>query len=375
MIAGRREPGLDRQRAEQGQNDRPRPSDQAQADSGGCVASDRASGAVAGWLALSGPLAHPSAVAGFRGHRLSECRLSRGWVEAGWRRRSGCLHWPDASTGPDRSVMLSASAGESPSRYDRALLLAPEKRSKVLTLEEVERYGADSYDDPDYVSLYGMAPAAWYARGVRILSRTAVECTRDALADRIGRDVAAVAASVRPAAGVLVLDPFAGSANTLWWLQRRMSAPGVGFELDAAVFAGTTANLRIVSSGLALHHTSYEAGIAALSVPAGQLVVVFVAPPWGDALDIDTGLDLAATSPPVLEIHDRVDAVFPRHPLLFATQIYETVQPRSLAGVVDWYEWSTQTSYPLNRPGRNHGLLIGSRRVTPQDHRRGQHTR
>src|SRR6516164_5941503 len=82
--------------------------------------------------------------------------------------------------------------------HDRALLLHGRKRNKVLTLEEVQRYGSDSFSDPDYIRLYGMTPPQWYVRGVRLLGRTAVECTRDPLADRIGRDVAAVAASLPP---------------------------------------------------------------------------------------------------------------------------------------------------------------------------------
>ena len=34
-------------------------------------------------------------------------------------------------------------------RYDRALLLG-EKRTEVLTLDEVRQYGRDSFGDPDY---------------------------------------------------------------------------------------------------------------------------------------------------------------------------------------------------------------------------------
>jgi hypothetical protein len=78
------------------------------------------------------------------------------------------------------------------SGYDRWCLLS-DKRNETLALREVEQYGRDSFGDPDYVSLYGLTPREWYARGVRILGRTAVECTRDRLADLIGRDVAAAA--------------------------------------------------------------------------------------------------------------------------------------------------------------------------------------
>ena len=62
--------------------------------------------------------------------------------------------------------------------YNRQLLLSGAKRNAVLELWEVERYGIDSYDDPAYVSVYRTRPADWYAKGVRLLGRTAVECTR-----------------------------------------------------------------------------------------------------------------------------------------------------------------------------------------------------
>src|SRR5215469_6470739 len=75
---------------------------------------------------------------------------------------------------------------------DRTRLLG-EKRNDLLTLQQVERYGSENFSDPDYVSLYGLRPADWYERGVRIAGRTAVECTRDRLADLIGRDIASLA--------------------------------------------------------------------------------------------------------------------------------------------------------------------------------------
>src|SRR5258706_5476328 len=103
--------------------------------------------------------------------------------------------------------------------YDRALLLSERKRNDVLSLWEIQRYGRDSYGDPDYVRIYGLAPADWYARGVRLLARTAVECTRDPLADLMGRDIAAVARTATGVAGSTVVDPFAGSGNTLYWIE------------------------------------------------------------------------------------------------------------------------------------------------------------
>lgn len=34
---------------------------------------------------------------------------------------------------------------------------------------EVQRYGTDSFGDPDYVSIFGMRPRDWHARGIRLL--------------------------------------------------------------------------------------------------------------------------------------------------------------------------------------------------------------
>ena len=100
----------------------------------------------------------------------------------------------------------------------------------MLALWEVQRYGSDSFRDPDYVSVYGLAPEEWYSLGIRLLARTAVECTRDRLADLIGRDIAVLADAAQMVSGSVVVDPFAGSGNTLYWIQRHLlDCRGVGF--------------------------------------------------------------------------------------------------------------------------------------------------
>ena len=63
--------------------------------------------------------------------------------------------------------------------YERGFLLSPEKRNRVMELWEVQKYGIDSFSDSDYVCIYGMPPAEWYERGIRLLARTTVECVRD----------------------------------------------------------------------------------------------------------------------------------------------------------------------------------------------------
>jgi 16S rRNA G966 N2-methylase RsmD len=246
--------------------------------------------------------------------------------------------------------------------YDRSLLLSGPKRKQVLDLREVRQYGRDSFGDPDYVCIYGLKPAEWYARGVRILGRTAVECTRDRLADLIASDLAAAARTAPAVSGSMVVDPFAGSGNTLYWIRRRMGAgSGIGFELDEAVFDATRRNLAIAGVDVEFLNEHYETGLRALRIPQDQLLIAFVAPPWGDALSKESGLDLRRTKPPVPGVVDFFAATFPRHRLLIGVQVHETVDRDTVAAVASRFDWSTLNLYEIDPPGRNHGLLLGTR--------------
>jgi hypothetical protein len=247
--------------------------------------------------------------------------------------------------------------------YDRDLLLGGAKRNALLELWEVQRYGSDSYGDRDYVSIYGMAPAEWYAKGARVLGRTAVECTRDGLGDAIGKDVAAVA---RKGPRTLVLDPFAGSGNTLYWLLRHLpGARGIGFESDGRVFQLTQENMAVLALPIEVLNADYRSGLAGLSVAPDDLLIAFIAPPWGDALDKTAGLDLRRTTPPIAAIVDVLFQRFSANHLLCAIQVYETVHRASMAELRARFDWSMLRIYGLNTPGQNHGLFLGAKRWMP----------
>ena len=261
--------------------------------------------------------------------------------------------------------MNGQKTGDQDPTYDRQLLLGAAKRNAVLQLWEVQRYGADSYGDPDYVSVYGMRPADWYAKSVRLLGRTAVECTRDALGDAIGRDIAATATAPL-AAGALVIDPFAGSGNTLYWTLRHLpGARGLGFELDPVVFQLMRRNLATLGLPIDILNTDYRSGLAEVRVAADQLLIAFIAPPWGDALNRTTGLDLRRTTPPIAEIVAFIVQQFGQNQLLCAIEVFETVHPDSLAELTTRFDWSTRRIYDLNAPGENAGILLGTRGWVP----------
>ena len=242
--------------------------------------------------------------------------------------------------------------------YGRELLLHGEKRNAVLDLLEIHRFGTDSYGDANYLSIYGLQPAQWHARGIRLLGRTAVECTRDQLASAIGRDVAALA---QDTAQAVVVDPFAGSGNTLYWLLRHLpGAQGLGFELDSGVFELTRRNLSIMGLPIEVLNVDYVAGLSRIHAAPGSLLVVFIAPPWGQALDPIDGLDLSRTEPPVTEIVDQLLRDFAHCRLVCAIQIYENLQPESLTELQARFEWQTVRMYSLNASGQNHGIMLGT---------------
>jgi 16S rRNA G966 N2-methylase RsmD len=250
--------------------------------------------------------------------------------------------------------------------YDRTLLLHGTKRNQVLTLEEVQRYGSDSFADPDYIRLYGMTPPQWYAKGVRLLGRTAVECTRDSLADQVGRNIAEVAGSLPAATSFMVLDPFAGSCNTLYWILRHVPrSRGIAFEMDDQVFELTKRNIAALDRRIELQHGDYATLLARQELPAGHAIIMFVAPPWGTALDEAKGLDLRRTRPPITQIVSAVTEAYPDRKLLFAIQVYEKIDPDSLNELKAHLNWSRLKIYDLNVAGRNHGILLGARGWAP----------
>lgn len=245
--------------------------------------------------------------------------------------------------------------------HDRSLLLHGSKRNEVLSLTEIEQYGLDSFGDSDYISIYGMKPREWYGRGIRLLGRTAVECTRDALGERIGRDVASIAKRM-PSNDFTVIDPFAGSCNTLFWILRLLpNSEGFAFESDPQVFDLSRRNLVVLGQRIELLKGAYAGLLSECRVAKDRGVVAFIAPPWGTALDEVQGLDLCRTAPPVSEVIEQVMRRFSNHKMVFAIQVYERVSAPSLNRIRTRLDWTELRTYHINEKGRNHGILLGTK--------------
>jgi len=252
-----------------------------------------------------------------------------------------------------------------PRVYDRALLLHEPKRNEVLALAEIKQYGLDSFADADYISLYGMRPEEWYGCGVRVLGRTAVECTRDALGDRMSFDIASAARRM-PSTQFVVIAPFASSCNSLFWILRHLpNSAGIAYESNQQVFDLTHRNLAAIGQTIELILGDYAGLLEKLRIPDDRGIVAFVAPPWGTALDEVHGLDLSRTTPPITEVIEKFSHRFSASNILFATQVYEKISASSLRNVQTRLDWSDLRIYDINERGRNHGLLLGTKGWVP----------
>jgi hypothetical protein len=231
----------------------------------------------------------------------------------------------------------------------------------VLTRRPV--HGKDCFGDPNHVHLYGMPPKEWYDRGVRILARTCLEAVKDALGNKIGEDIAEVVARASDKRPIGVIDPFAGSCNGLYAILRHLpGSKGIGFEVEQVVFDLTTRNIARLNAPIELVHGGYKDLVAARKYPADHGLVVFLGPPWGDALQPVTGLHLDRIKPPILEIVRDFEQVYGSQPVLYVTEIHEVNEPTALKAVEAAFDWSDLRIYDVNVPGLQHGILLGTRR-------------
>jgi hypothetical protein len=115
----------------------------------------------------------------------------------------------------------------------------------------------------------------------------------------------------------------------------------VGFELDPTIFELTRRNLALLDLPVTLTQGDFRSRLAEHAKARDAFLVVFVAPPWGDALDRVGGLDLGRTHPPVADVVEHFEGVFPRNPILYVTETHRNVLPRSLADYRSRFECRT----------------------------------
>ena len=103
-------------------------------------------------------------------------------------------------------------------------------------------------------------------------------------------------------------------------------------------------------------NADYRSGLTGVSVAPSELLIALIAPPWGNASQRTSGLDLRRTSPPVTEIIDFLLHRFPHNQLLCVIQVYEIALPDSMSELKARFDWSTDRIYD-HAPGQNHGIV------------------
>jgi hypothetical protein len=154
--------------------------------------------------------------------------------------------------------------------------------------------------------------------------------------------------------------------HAAWLLRHLPGSRGVGFESDAAVFRLTRHNIIALALPINILNADYLTGLAGIAVGLDELLILFIAPPWGDAFARTSGVDLRRTTPPITEIVDVLLYRFSQNRLLCAIQVYEVVLPVSMAELRTRFDWSTLRIFELNTPGENHGILLGTKGWAPQ---------
>jgi hypothetical protein len=202
----------------------------------------------------------------------------------------------------------------------RGQLLGP-RRHAVLRLDDIIEAGQIMTGDPQGMAFYGLAPAQWYGRGIRLLGRTCVEATPDITARPIARTAHALLGRGRH---VGVVDLFAGSGNLMLHIAHALSAEAHGLEADDAVWTQTVANLHILGATSSVRHADWA---SYFDEPLNVETTVFVlSPPWRDAFSFAHGLDLTRTDPPVPLIVDTI-ATHDRSRYCYALIQHTPVEP------------------------------------------------
>jgi hypothetical protein len=90
--------------------------------------------------------------------------------------------------------------------------------------------------------------------------------------------------------------------------------------------------------------------------------VAFLAPPWADALNPETGLDLSRTKPPITEIIDSFERVYANNPVLYAVEVHERLVPEPIEALRKQFDASELSIYDITGPTGRHGVLLGAKR-------------
>ena len=121
-------------------------------------------------------------------------------------------------------------------------------------------------------------------------------------------------------------------------------------------------NIASLGAPIQLVHGDYCTLLGQHRFPPEHQIVAFLAPPWADALDAETGLDLGRTRPPVGNIVDDFERIYASNPILYVTEVHERLAPEPLKALRAKFEWSELNVFDVAGPTGRHGVLLGTKR-------------
>ncbi|EYF07706.1 hypothetical protein [Chondromyces apiculatus] len=175
---------------------------------------------------------------------------------------------------------------------------------RELAPAELGEVGRLVHGRAEDMALYGVPAPRMAAAGLRVLGRTALECTVDMHCVAIAEALYTLLGRPRRTPDLLVADLFCGSGNVGFHLGRRLGVLVQASELDARVHAATQHNLSATGGPVALHRADYRDLLGQLA-PRGPHDTYVVAPPSGAASLPDDGTP-GDTSPPLGAIVDGI---------------------------------------------------------------------
>jgi hypothetical protein len=230
--------------------------------------------------------------------------------------------------------------------------------NRPLSLEEICSFSQRFFGQPDHLSLYGLAPREYCARGITLLARSAIECVPDAAAEVLAREARRcwpAFSRQRPT----VVDLFLGTGNLLYHCARELDAVRrIGIERDAIILQTARDNLAKATrpGAVQVEHELLETAEIRPEISGDCLVIVD--PPWGDGFSLAEELDLRRTQPPVLATLRATVQLLAGGRLLFLIKIPERVAADSLAELEREFEPRGRGIARIGPVGTNVGWLF-----------------
>ncbi|WP_372365305.1 RsmD family RNA methyltransferase [Candidatus Uabimicrobium sp. HlEnr_7] len=218
--------------------------------------------------------------------------------------------------------------------------LLENKCNQLMALEEVLEASKNRFGYDNLIRLYGMSSCEYYAKGIRIFGRTAIEAKVDSQANFIANRVKETVQNNYPNYEISVIDLFMGSGNLLYQIAESLQSQSkIAFERDENIYNLTRSNLELIDFSVQYHLGNFQDLFPKIQLNNKNLNVIIIDPPWGNkgAFNFSKGLDLRLTEPPLIEILHFLKKQIAKTPVIYVVPVYKIVVEESLLSIAENY--------------------------------------